>query len=197
MITTLRERLKDYRPRKLAFDYPEASVLVPITNSKSDPEIILTQRAAHMKTHRGQVAFPGGRREDRDPDLISTALRESHEEIGLPPEAVEIISPLSQVISRYGILVSPFVGLVSGEDELKANPAEIDSIFRVPISFLLEDRRLRTDELAFRGTSLYVPCWEWQGYHIWGMSAVIMVDLLNTAFDAGIDLSQAKSEERI
>lgn len=197
MIITMREKLKGYRPRKLSFKYPEAGVLVPVTDSADNPEIILTQRAAHMKTHRSQVAFPGGRREEQDPDLVATALRESHEEIGLRPEAVEVVSPLSQVISRYGILVSPFVGIISAGEELTANPEEIDSIFRVPVAFLLEDRRLRTDELAFRNMRLHVPCWEWEGYHIWGMSAIIMVDFLNTAFDAGIDLTRAYTEERL
>lgn len=196
MIITMREKLKAYRPRQLAFKYPEAGVLVPVTDSPDNPEIILTQRAAHMKTHRGQVAFPGGRREEQDPDLVATALRESHEEIGLHPRHVDIVSPLSQVISRYGILVTPYVGVVSGREELIANPEEIDSIFRVPVRYLLEDRRLRTDQLAFRNMQLHVPCWEWQGYHIWGMSAIIMVDFLNTAFDAGIDLTRTKPEEK-
>lgn len=197
MITSMREKLNAYRPRKLSFKYPEAGVLVPVTDSAANPEIILTQRAAHMKTHRGQVAFPGGRREVQDPDLVATALRESHEEIGLLPQDVEIVAPLSQVISRYGILVSPFVGLISGREELTPNPEEIDSIFRVPVSFFLEDRRLRTDELAFRSLKLQVPCWEWEGYQIWGMSAIVLVDFLNAAFEAGIDLTRVISEERI
>jgi 8-oxo-dGTP pyrophosphatase MutT (NUDIX family) len=192
----MRERLRIYSARKLSFKYPEAGVLVPVIDSP-DPEIILTQRAAHMNTHRGQVAFPGGRREEQDADLVATALRESHEEIGLLPQDVEVIAPLSQVISRYGILVSPFVGVISGREALKPNPEEIDSIFRVPVSFFLEDKRLRTDELAFRNLRLQVPCWEWEGYQIWGMSAIVLVDFLNAAFDAGIDLTRVVSKERI
>lgn len=193
----MRERLRTYSPRRLSFKYPEAGVLVPVTDSASNPEIILTQRAAHMKTHRGQVAFPGGRREAQDPDLVATALRESHEEIGLQPQDVEIISPLSQVISRYGILVSPYVGVISGCQTLRPNPEEIASIFRVPVSFFLEDKRLRTDELSFRSLKLQVPCWEWEKYHIWGMSAIVLVDFLNAAFDARIDLTRIASEEKI
>jgi len=196
LITTMREKLGAYTPRKLSFNYPEAGVLVPVTDSASDPEIILTQRAAHMNTHRGQVAFPGGRREQHDDDLVATALRESHEEIGLNPECVEVVAPLSQVISRYGILVSPFVGIISGQETLSPNPAEIDSIFRVPVSFFLEDRRLRTDEIRFRNVRMYVPCWEWSGYQIWGMSAIVLADFLNVAFDAGIDLTRAIAKEK-
>lgn len=197
MIATMRANLKGYSPRQLSVKYPEAGVLVPVIDSPSYPEIVLTQRAAHMNTHRSQVAFPGGRREKADADLIATALRESHEEIGLQPRDVEIVTPLSQVVSRYGILVTPYVGVISGNEELIANPAEIDSIFRVPVDFLLEDRRLRTDQMAFRNLQLYVPCWEWQGYHIWGMSAIILVDFLNSAFDAGIDLTRIKTEGRL
>lgn len=196
MINTMREKLGAYTPRKLSFKYPEAGVLVPVTDSATEPEIILTQRAAHMNTHRGQVAFPGGRREQQDEDLVATALRESQEEIGLNPEHVEVVAPLSQVISRYGILVSPFVGVIADGAQLSPNPAEIDSIFRVPVSFFLEDKRLRTDEIRFRNIRLLVPCWEWSGYQIWGMSAIVLADFLNAAFDADISLSAPNIKEK-
>ncbi|MFE8072061.1 CoA pyrophosphatase [Marinobacteraceae bacterium S3BR75-40.1] len=187
--TDLRTRLDQNEPREIAVDFPEAGILVPITDS-DNPEIILTQRAPHLKTHRGQVAFPGGKRDEDDEDLRATALRESEEEIALKPGSVELFGRLSQVISRHEIVVTPYVGVVPEGVELEANPAEIDSVFRVPVDFFLEDKRLRTDKLSFMNFSLYVPCWEWQGYHVWGMSAVVLVDLLNVGFGANIDLRQ-------
>ncbi|WP_404363540.1 NUDIX hydrolase [Marinobacter sp.] len=184
----LKERMADYSPRQLALDYPEAGILVPVTENPAKPEIIFTLRSANMTTHRGQVSFPGGRRDPEDASLEQTALRETHEEIGLPPDRVELIAPLSQVVSRYGILVTPFVGIVPEAHPLRANPAEIESIFRVPVDFFLEDRRERTDALSFLNHTFYVPCYRWGKYQIWGLSAVVLVDFLNAVYDADINL---------
>lgn len=184
----LTERLAGYAPRQLALDYPEAGVLVPVTDNRANPELVFTLRSANLKTHRGQVSFPGGKRDLSDHSLQVTALRETHEEIGLPPDQVHIIAPLSQVMSRHGILVTPYVGVIPGDYPLTANPAEIESIFRVPVEFLLEDRRERTDALNFLNHTFYVPCYRWERYEIWGLSAVVLVDFLNAVYDAGIDL---------
>jgi len=184
----LTERLAGYAPRQLALDYPEAGVLVPVTDAPGRPELLFTLRSSSLKTHRGQVSFPGGKRDVSDPSLAATALRETHEEIGLPPERVRIVGPLSQVMSRYGILVTPYVGVIPQEHAFVANPAEIESIFKVPIEFFLEDRRERTDPLNFLNHTFYVPCYRWDRYQIWGLSAVVLVDFLNAVYDAGIDL---------
>lgn len=166
--------------------------MVPVTNSPGQPEIVFTLRSANLSTHRGQVAFPGGKRDPDDHSLAATALRETHEEIGLPPEHVHIVAPLSQVMSRYGILVTPYVGVVPSDYPMQANPAEIESIFQVPIEYFLEDRRERTDALSFLNQTFYVPCYRWQRYQIWGLSAVVLVDFLNAVYDAGIDLLEPR-----
>lgn len=184
----LHERLSGYVPRLLTLDYPEAGVLVPVTEDRNNPEIIFTLRSANLSTHRGQVSFPGGRRDPDDESLAATALRETHEEIGLPPDRVELIAPLSQVMSLHQILVTPYVGVVPADHPLTANPAEIESIFRVPVSFFLEDKRERTDALSFMDNTFHVPCYRWQRYQIWGLSAVVLVDFLNAVYDSGIDL---------
>lgn len=193
MLDHFKERLDRHTPQQIALDYPEAGILVPVTDRVADPELILTQRAAHLKTHRGQVAFPGGKRDLTDRSLEETALRETHEEIGLHPSQVQIVGSLSQVVSRHRILVTPYVGIVPHGATLEANPSEIDSIFKVPVSFFMEDRRLRTDSLGFQGSTLYVPCYQWEGYHIWGLSAVVVVDFLNAVYDASIDLLEPPS----
>ena len=145
----LTKRLSGYVPRLLTLDFPEAAVLVPVTNDHRNPEIVFTLRSENLSTHRGQVSFPGGRRDPEDHSLADTALRETHEEIGLPPDQVELIAPLSQVMSLHQILVTPYVGVIPGDHPLQANPAEIDSIFRVPVEFFLDDNRERTDPLNF------------------------------------------------
>jgi 8-oxo-dGTP pyrophosphatase MutT (NUDIX family) len=188
----LSERLARYVPDQLALDYPEASVLVPVTDNTGAPEILLTLRSSNLSTHRGQVAFPGGKRDASDPSLAHTALRETHEEIGLPPDQVHLIAPLSQVISRYGILVTPYVGVVPADHPLTPNPHEIESIFHVPVEFLLEDRREGTDVLPFLVNTYYVPSYRWRGYRIWGLTAVVLVDFLNAVYDARIDLLEPR-----
>ncbi|HEY9118307.1 MAG TPA: CoA pyrophosphatase, partial [Marinobacter sp.] len=107
----LTERLSGYVPRLLTLDYPEAGVLVPVTDDRHNPEIVFTLRSENLSTHRGQVSFPGGRRDPEDKSIADTALRETHEEIGLPPEQVQLIAPLSQVMSLHQILVTPYVGV--------------------------------------------------------------------------------------
>ncbi len=111
MLDELLRRVVRHTPETLDSDrqFPEAAVLVPITRSEQ-PEVILTLRASGLSTHGGEVAFPGGRRDPGDPDLIFTALREAEEEIGLPPGLVEVIGPLSPLISKHGIKVTPYVG---------------------------------------------------------------------------------------
>ena len=90
MLDELLHRMRGYSPLSLQIDkhYPEAAVLVPITRS-DEPEVVLTLRASGLSTHSGEVAFPGGRRDPEDADLVQTALREAEEEIGLPPGLVD------------------------------------------------------------------------------------------------------------
>src|SRR3989338_11179129 len=120
MLDELLQRVRGHTPLLLETDlrFPEAAVLVPIPRS-ADPELVLPLRASGLSTHGGEVAFPGGRRDPEDPDLIFTALREAQEEIGLPPGLVEVIGPLSPLISLHGIQVTPYVGLVPDYVEYK------------------------------------------------------------------------------
>ena len=99
MLDELLHRVRGYSPRPLETErsFPEAAVLVPITRS-DEPELVLTLRASGLSTHSGEVAFPGGRRDPEDRDLVDTALREAEEEIGLPPGLVEMVGPLSSCL---------------------------------------------------------------------------------------------------
>ena len=185
----LRQQFENYSPRSMDFSYSRAGVLVPVTDS-GDPEIVLTLRASSMSTHSGQVAFPGGMREEQDKTLLDTALRETEEEIGLSRDKVEIISPLSDVVSLHRILVSPYAGVIPAHSECGPELKELESVFRVPVSFFLEDRRVRTDSISFGSWKLHVPAWQWGNYQIWGLSAIVLVDFLNVGFDAGIDITR-------
>lgn len=191
-VEALRLALGAYEPRKITSDFPDAGILVPVTRDIVQPKIILTRRAQHMNTHKGQVAFPGGKRDDTDDSLEYTALRECHEEIGIPPEHVEIIGPLSQVVSLHGIRVSPFVGMVDDDHPLIPNPAELDSIFKVPVNFFREAEPVRRDRMSYKGMDLSIPSYHFQDgdevYEIWGMSSIVLIELMNVAYGMNIQI---------
>lgn len=187
----LLQRVRDYRPLTLVADqgFPEAAVLVPITRN-DDPEVVLTLRASGLSTHGGEVAFPGGRRDPEDRDLVHTALREAEEEIGLPPGLVEIVGPLSTLVSRHGIQVTPIVAVVPDFVEYVANDAEIAAVFSVPLSFFRDDPREVTHRIDYLGRSWYVPSYRFGEFKIWGLTAIMVVELVNLIYDVGIDLKR-------
>ncbi len=189
MLQQLKQRLQRHTPRQLCQGRPQAGVLLPVTDDPVNPELIFTLRSANLSTHGGEVAFPGGKRDPDDDSVLVTALRETHEEIGVPPDQVHVIGQLGQVLSKHGLQVTPFVGLVDPRVPLIPNPDELDTVFRVPIRYLLEDPRTHTDRLpAVEGKSLYVPSYLYEDYCIWGLTAYLMVELLNIGFDAGIPM---------
>jgi len=187
MLTRIRKRLIDFEPKSFASNQPQASVLIALTDH-DDPEVVLTKRSSNLSTHGGEIAFPGGKHDETDPDLLFTALREAHEEVGLAPELVEVVGPLGQVLSKHGLQVTPYVGFIPRTAELVANPGELDEVFSVPLSFFLEDQRYSTDEILFKGKTLYVPAWEYEGHVIWGLTAYMLVELLNEGCGADIPM---------
>jgi len=192
MLENLRERLQAHRPRRSVLQLPEAAVLMPIVD-RPEPTLLLTRRAAHLNTHSGQVAFPGGKREAGDPDLLTTALRESHEEIALPPYRVELLGRLSDVVSLHGLRVTPYVGLIPADLPLTPDPSELDAIFEVPLAHFLEDRRHHTDVIPMDGRPLYVPNYHVGGQVIWGLSAMMLVELLAEGFGCPVSLDRKPS----
>ncbi len=191
LIEKLTSRLSDYQPLTRLADERErdsAAVLIPVVD-QSKPTVILTQRASHMGSHAGEVAWPGGRRDPEDESLKDTALRESFEEIGLPPESVTILSEMRPFISKHGLRVTPYVGLVDPSVVLKANPAEIDTIFQVPLSWLASDPRSQTDLVSRYGEDHEVPVYIYNGFRIWGLTAMILWEFMVEAM--GVESTRA------
>src|SRR5690606_22071089 len=188
----LLQRIRGYSPQLLmtSGSFPEAAVLMPITRG-DEPELVLTLRASGLSTHGGEVAFPGGRRDPEDRDLMHTALREAQEEVGLPPGLVEMVGPLSTLVSRHGIKVTPYVGLVPDYVEYRPNDGEIAAVFSVPLRFFLDTPTEVTHRIDFRGESFYVPCYRYGDFKIWGLTAIMIVELMNVLYDANIDLLEA------
>ncbi|WP_210396490.1 CoA pyrophosphatase [Motiliproteus sediminis] len=188
LLAALERGVEMMRPRTLSGQRPEAGVLVAVTDNARHPEIVLTQRAAQMNSHAGEVALPGGKRDPEDRDLLATALREAEEEVSLPPDAVRVVGPLSQVVSKHGFLVTPYLGVIPETIRLSPSPDELDGLFRVPLRFFLEDRRHHTDRLSYKGKDIYVPSYRYEGYVIWGLTAYVIVELLNQGLGAEIPL---------
>ncbi len=188
MINRLRQGMENLQPvdywRETTFR-TEAAVLLAFTN-EPEPQLILTRRADHLKSHRGEVALPGGKVDASDQNFIATALRESQEEIALYPDDVEVLGELDPMVTRFGVKVMPVVGIVAPDVKLAPNPDELDSIFRVPLSFFLRDERLRTDRGTVNGHTVAVPCWQWQEYEIWGVTAIILVNFMNRVMGQSI-----------
>lgn len=172
---------------------PEASdsaVLIGLT-AGADGKIILTQRAEHMNSHAGEVAFPGGKREPADLSLLATALRETEEEIGLPTAAVDVVCALPRVVTRHGVTVTPFFGLVPEQPSLTANPQELDAVFCVPVDWLTDASNLSIDVFDDAERKYYLPSFIYQEFRIWGITAMMLFDFLNLAFAADLKLPRS------
>jgi len=169
---------------------PQASVLIAILNYGEyieSPELIYTQRSSHLSTHSGEVSFPGGKAEDGDASLFDTALRESNEEMSLNGEDVTMLGKLDYLISRHKIEVNPFIATVDKAQDLEANE-EIQEIFTVPLSFLLDPKNIKRESIERQGSVWEVPTWSLKNQKIWGLTAMITVNFLNVCFDANIEI---------
>jgi len=151
-----------------------AAVLLPLVMHER-PTLLLTQRTAHLSTHSGQIAFPGGKLDETDADAIAAALRETQEEIGLSPARVEVLGTLPEYVTGTSFIVTPVVGLVQPGFVLQPNPHEVDDVFEVPLDFLMNPANHRLHGLEWEG----VPR-EWysmpyqdgaQERFIWGATA--------------------------
>ena len=187
MLDRITEKIKSYSGTPPVEELRQAAVLIAVTDSE-DPELIYTLRSNKVGSHGGEVSFPGGMFEKEDKDLQNTALRESQEETGLDQSKVNILGPIDTVVSRFNISVTPYVGIVPNNIELNNNSDEIEACFRVPLSFLLKDKRHRNDEINRNGDIFFMPAYSFDSYIIWGLTAMITVDFLNIALEANIDL---------
>ena len=157
-----------------------AAVLVPIVTHPHGATVLLTERTAHLHDHAGQVAFPGGRTDPADGSAVATALRETHEEIGLAPERVEILGELPHYLTGTGYRVTPVVGLVEPGFELRLDAFEVAEAFEVPLHFLMdprhhERRRVVHGDIDRIFFAMPYRCESRQReYFIWGATAAML-----------------------
>jgi len=156
-------------------DHREAAVLVAITD-RAEPGLILTQRREDLRTHAGQVAFPGGRIDDGE-DAVAAALREAHEELGLNPALVRLLGQADRYATVTGYCVTPVIGVIPPDLELAPNPDEVADWFEAPLDFVLDPANQQRMTAEYRGRMRHYYQINWQGRHIWGATAAMLVNL--------------------
>jgi 8-oxo-dGTP pyrophosphatase MutT (NUDIX family) len=160
-------------------DWPEpvpAAVLIAITD-RVEPGVLLTMRHAGLRTHGGQVAFPGGRLDADDASSVAAALREAEEEIGLPPAAAVVVGRLPSFLTISDYLVVPVVAVVPPDLPLAPRAGEVERLFEVPLAHLLAPANRQETPMLFRGQPrvLYEICGAEE--RIWGATAAMIADL--------------------
>jgi len=175
--------LKSRSPRTIAGDgYKPAAVLVPIQERQDGDYLVLTKRADHLPTHKGQIAFPGGRVDVTDADEVEAALRESREEIGVEPSQVRVLGRLDQVTAGYGFIVTPVVGVIPAAYKFRIDPAETTAVASVPIKMLMQPPNFTMNDYLSPGGHpsyhFYVNGWD-----VWGVTARIIVRFLELAYE--------------
>jgi len=151
----------------------EAAVLVPIVR-RPKPGLLLTQRSLTLRKHPGEVAFPGGSVDKSDASLIATALRETYEEIAIPPQAVEVIGHLPSIDSVTGFRVTPIIGIISPDVPLRASQDEVAAIFEMPLEEALTTGRYHPLDIQRRDMPHRVWLSWYENYFVWGMTASII-----------------------
>jgi 8-oxo-dGTP pyrophosphatase MutT (NUDIX family) len=177
MSETLFSHLKKSLPQEI--DYPEADAAVLLLISReNNPSILYTRRALHLRSHPGEICFPGGRRETHDPHLWATALRETHEEIGLPATEIDYLGALRPAVTRAGTQVISFVASFNPDYPLVAELNELDTIFHVPLIDFSRGIKIRDDIFSRAGREYRLPVYQYQEHEIWGFTAGVTEQLL-------------------
>ncbi len=165
------------RPNFAEVTQTPAAVLLPLVTHAEGLTILLTRRTERLRTHAGQVAFPGGRKEPRDRDLAETALRETEEEIGLDRKWIALAGRLDRYQTVTGFLVTPFVGFVKAGFSLRIDPREVAETFEIPFTLITARRNFEIRSLIYEGQEREFYCLEHGGQVIWGATAGMLLNL--------------------
>jgi 8-oxo-dGTP pyrophosphatase MutT (NUDIX family) len=179
----IRSKLDGYTPETIKLGgLTPAAVAIIVMENQGGASILLTVRTDEVEHHKGEISFPGGRVDEGDKSPLAAALRETHEEIGLDPERLELLGRLDDVISISSYLVTPYVFHLEGKPPaLTPQPTEVSEIITVPLTHLLQPTNHRLDYSYGPGRPLHF--FQWEGKDIWGLTGGVLYQLLQVAFN--------------
>ena len=183
------QRLRERVARRPAIEiaapqFKRACVLIPLVRNHSGGwSILFTRRSENLAAHSGQIAFPGGGVEPGEL-LEAAAIREAREEVGIPPERVELIGRLDDVVTNSGFLVAPFVGVIHERIDYVLQASEVVEVFEVPIEALLDLRNPEVRYVPFRGRRFPAYFYRYEAYEIWGLTGRMLKALLDLVWQA-------------
>ncbi len=185
-IDQIRRTLSSRRRRVIEHPpFSHAAVLVPLFKKGEDCHLLFTKRSDQVKYHKGEISFPGGVVDEEDLELVNTALREAHEEIGLRESDVQIIGILDDIVTVTEFIVTPIVGLIPYPYPLKVSEREISELIEVPLSSLLDGNCFSEREIFRGGQKEIVYSYQYGEHTIWGATARILKQFLDVIASPG------------
>lgn len=162
-----------------------ASVLIPILTKDGETQVLLTKRTEQVKYHKGEISFPGGMYEEGDGDALTTAVRESMEEIGVKPDDVEIVGRLNDINTFTGFVITPYVGVIPFPYDFALSTNEVSYLIYLPFSRLMASE-YRVEPAEFKGKNLKAPAIYYEGERIWGATCRMLLQLRRILHDEKI-----------
>lgn len=162
-------------------NYRKGSVMLLIKNIEQQPHVVFIERSEDGKVHSGQIAFPGGKKDESDEDLQATAIRETEEEIGLASHHISVLCELTQLyIPPSNFMVDPFVGCMERQIDYSINEKEVKRIIEIPLADFFNEGVIRNEDVVttYRGF-VSVPCYNLHGVQIWGASSMILSEFIS------------------
>ena len=176
----VRAALDAFAPRLIAdSSLTPSAVLIPIVDGPNGPDILFTVRTAHVEHHKGEVSFPGGARDPEDDTITRTAIRETHEEVGIQPEHVQILGRLNDHQTRTGYHITPFVGYVAGGADYDHNRLEVNLVLEVPFETLWEIYIRGPQPFTYGSNTIMAYEFHHEGHRIWGATAGILAEFFD------------------
>jgi 8-oxo-dGTP pyrophosphatase MutT (NUDIX family) len=160
-----------------------AAVLILVYPRNGRPHVVFTKRTDSVAAHRGQISLPGGAREPGDADLEATALRETHEELGVPPTDVRVLGRLDDVyVMVSNFLIAPYVGVLNATPRFEPDPREVAVVIEVPLERLRDPEVFREEDWSHRGIPRFVQFYRHEDHEIWGATGRVIQLFLASPF---------------